>query len=285
MIIQSANSIHHMSSGEVKWLARAYTAPMTQQASGGRRSNQILSVEARTPAKLGVAVVEGLVNVIVSGELSPGDSLPPELPLSQQFGVSRTVLRESVKRLEEKGLVTVVQGRGTVVQPTSAWTMMDRVVLTSLIANDKTLGVLDELSIVRARLEAAMAGETARVRAATELELLRGILETMQTSIEVPAAFHAADVMFHETVMSISGNRLAESIARVLFERARDSARYHGSPPSQKQQRQTLREHQAIFAAIEARNGDLAEQAMDAHIIDAWQRRRPPDHRGTKSRG
>ena len=107
----------------------------------------------------------------------------------------------------------------------------------------------------------------------------------MQNAIEMPEVFGAADVMFHETVMSISGNRLAESIARVLFERARDSARYHGSPPSPNQQRQTLREHGAIFAAIEAGDGDLAEQVMDAHSIDAWQRRRPPDHRGTKSRG
>jgi DNA-binding FadR family transcriptional regulator len=268
---------------KVKWPPDGYTSAMTQEASAGRRSNQILSVEARMPAKLGVAVVEGLVNVIVSGELSPGDSLPPELPLSQQFGVSRTVIRESVKRLEEKGLVKVVQGRGTVVQPTSAWTMMDRVVLTSLIAHDKTLGVLDELSTVRARLEAAMAGEAARVRTPVELELLREILQTMRTTVDAPIEFHAADVLFHETVMSISGNRLAESIARVLYERARDSARYVGAV-SPKLMNHTLLEHQAIFDAIEAGDADLSERAMDTHISDAWQRRRPPDHRGTKSR-
>jgi DNA-binding FadR family transcriptional regulator len=272
-----------MSVMDVKSPPGGYTSPMTQQASAGRRSNQILSVEARMPAKLGVAVVEGLVNVIVSGELSPGDSLPPELPLSQQFGVSRTVLRESVKRLEEKGLVKVVQGRGTVVQPTSAWTMMDRVVLTSLIAHDKTLGVLDELSIVRARLEAAMAGEAARVRTPAELEVLREILQTMRMTVAVPTEFHAADVSFHETVMSISGNRLAESIARVLYERARDSARYVGAV-SPKLINHTLLEHQAIFDAIEAGDSDLSERVMDTHISDAWQRRRPPDHRGTKSR-
>jgi DNA-binding FadR family transcriptional regulator len=256
---------------------------MTQQASAGRRSNQILSVQARTPAKLGVAVVEGLVNVIVSGELSPGDSLPPELPLSQQFGVSRTVLRESIKRLEEKGLVTVAQGRGTVVQPTRAWTMMDPVVLRSLIAHDKSLGVLDELSIVRARLEAAMAGEAASVRTPAELDVLREILQTMRNTMHEPTVFHAADVLFHETVMSISGNRLAESIARVLYERARDSARYVGAV-SPALMRQTLVEHEAIFAAIEAADADLSERAMDTHISDAWQRRRPPDHRGTTSR-
>jgi DNA-binding FadR family transcriptional regulator len=256
---------------------------MTQQAGAGRRSKQILSVEARMPAKLGVAVVEGLVNVIVSGELSPGDSLPPELPLSQQFGVSRTVLRESIKRLEEKGLVTVAQGRGTVVQPTRAWTMMDPVVLRSLIAHDKSLGVLDELSIVRARLEAAMAGEAARVRTPAELDGLREVLQTMRNTMHEPTVFHAADVSFHETVMSISGNRLAESIARVLYERARDSARYVGAV-SPALMRQTLVEHEAIFAAIEAADADLSERAMNTHISDAWQRRRPPDHRGTRSR-
>jgi DNA-binding FadR family transcriptional regulator len=256
---------------------------MTGQAELSNRSTQILSVEARTPAKLGVAVVEGLVNVIVSGELAPGDSLPPELPLSQQFGVSRTVLRESIKRLEEKGLVKVVQGRGTVVQPTSAWTMMDRVVLTSLIAHDKTLGVLDELSLVRARLEAAMAGEAARVHTPDELEVLREILAEMRRTADAPIEFHAADVRFHETVMSISGNRLAESIARVLYERARDSSRFHGAVSPELMQ-YTLVEHTAIFEAIEAGDAELSERVMDAHISDAWQRRRPLDHRGTKSR-
>jgi len=256
---------------------------MAGQAEMSGRSTQTLSVEARTPAKLGVAVVEGLVNVIVSGELAPGDSLPPELPLSQQFGVSRTVLRESIKRLEEKGLVKVVQGRGTVVQPTSAWTMMDRVVLNSLIAHDKTLGVLDELSIVRARLEAAMAGEAAVVRTPAELEVLREIFHVMRDTADSPIEFHRADVRFHETVMSISGNRLAESIARVLYERARDSSRFHGAV-SPELMSYTLVEHEAIFTAIEAGDAELSERVMDAHIIDAWQRRRPPDHLGTKPR-
>ena len=55
--------------------------------------------------RLGSVVVKELVELIVTGQLGPGQSLPPEAPLSDQFGVSRTVIRESVKRLEEKGLV------------------------------------------------------------------------------------------------------------------------------------------------------------------------------------
>ena len=257
---------------------------MTDRALTNKEPSRILSIEDRMPAqRLGVAVVEALVNVIVSGELAPGDTLPPELPLSQQFGVSRTVLRESVKRLEEKGLVSVGQGRGTVVQPTRAWNMMDRVVLTALIAHDDSLGVLDELSTVRALLEAEMARETARVRTHVELDVLRGALDEMRASLHETAVFSAADVQFHEIVMAISGNRLAESIARVLFERARDSARYRGNVPLSFHE-QTLREHEQIFAAIEAGTIDAAGQAMNAHIIDSWQRRRPPDHQGKTPR-
>lgn len=257
---------------------------MAGHGVGGKDVPRIGSIPDRLPAqRLGVAVVEALVNVIVSGELAPGDSLPPELPLSQQFGVSRTVVRESVKRLEEKGLVTVGQGRGTVVQPTRSWNMMDRVVLNALIAHDRTVGVLDELSIVRARLEAAMAGETARVHTPEQLAALRASLDEMRASVADQDAFGAADVTFHELVMEISGNRLAESIARVLFERARESVRYRGTT-LQSFHEQTLREHEAVFATIEAGTVDPAEHAMYSHIIDAWQRRRPLDHEGARRR-
>jgi DNA-binding FadR family transcriptional regulator len=257
---------------------------MTVHDDAAVQAPRIGSIPTRLPAqRLGVAVVEALVNVIVSGELAPGDALPPELPLSQQFGVSRTVVRESVKRLEEKGLVTVGQGRGTIVQPTRSWNMMDRVVLNALIAHDRTLGVLDELSIVRARLEAAMAGETARVRTPEQLAALRAALEEMRASLADTEAFGLADVRFHEVVMEISGNRLAESIARVLFERARESPRFQGTTPPEFHE-QTMREHEAVFATIEAGIVDPAEHAMYTHIIDAWQRRRPHDHQGARRR-
>jgi DNA-binding FadR family transcriptional regulator len=193
---------------------------MTERDGADDQMTGALSLPLRAPAKrLGVVVVEALVDLIVSGELEPGDTLPPEQPLGQQFGVSRTVLRESIKKLEEKGLVTVSQGRGTVVQPTRSWNMLDRVVLEALIAHDRSLGVLDEITVVRAQLESAMARESSRY------------------SVDVPATFHE----------------------------------------------RTLREHEQVFAAIEAGSADEAASTMLGHIVDAWTRRRPADHRGTKA--
>lgn len=224
---------------------------------------------------LGIAVVDAIVDVIVSGAVQPGDLLPPEGTLAERFGVSRTVIRESVKRIEEKGLVTIARGRGTSVRPTSSWNILDQVVLTSLIKHDGSLGVLDELSVVRAQLESVMAADAAVRRSDLQLEELEGHLQRMRDSYRDDEAFRDADAAFHVAVMSFSGNRLAESIARTLFERARANSRFRGVD-SRESVQATLAEHEAVFAAIAAGRADEAHEKMNRHILDAWQRRRMP---------
>ncbi len=247
--------------------------------SNARTLPGLAAAVKREPTPMfGVAVVEALVDAIVSGSFQPGDLLPPEGPLSEQFGVSRTVIRESVKRIEEKGLVRIERGRGTSVRPTIEWNILDRVVLTSLIRHDDSLGVLDELSVVRAKLEGVMAAETAELRSEAQLEELDQHLRCMRESVDDEQAFRSADVAFHETVMATSGNRLAESIARTLFDRALESSRYHGVDPMDNF-RVTLEEHEAVYAAIAAGDPSSAEETMNRHILDAWQRRRLPTHR------
>jgi DNA-binding FadR family transcriptional regulator len=236
----------------------------------------IPSLAVRPPAaRLGVAVVRQLVDVIVTGVLAPGDLLPPEVPLTNQFGVSRTVIRESVKRLEEKGLVTVSQGRGTTVNPSSEWNLLDPVVLGTMIEHDDSLGILDELSAVRAGLETSMAGDAARQADTRAVDELRDSLQRMRDTIDDPAAFRQADIDFHALVMRISGSRLASSIARTLFHRALESSRYHGRDPERAFEL-TLDEHAAVLDAIAAADAQAAEHAMKAHIDGSWQRRRLP---------
>ncbi len=255
----------------------AYTPAMPSDGVPG-----LALTEKRTPTPmLGVAVVETLVDVIVSGGVAVGDLLPPEGTLSEHFGVSRTVIRESVKRIEEKGLVTIARGRGTSVRPRREWNILDPVVLAALIRHDESLSVLDELSIVRAQLEAVMAAEAASRRSDAELRDLEAHLARMRDSLADETAFRAADVAFHEAVMASSGNRLAESIAHILFERALESTRYHGVDPADNF-RITLAEHEAIFAAIASGDAVAAQSTMNRHIVDAWQRRRSPTRPATK---
>ncbi|WP_133976756.1 FadR/GntR family transcriptional regulator [Kribbella voronezhensis] len=227
--------------------------------------------------RLGVAVVAELVDLIVTGRLQEGDLLPPEGPLSEQFGVSRTVLRESVKRLEEKGLVTVSQGRGTQVRAPGYWNMLDPVVLSALIDNDESLGVLDELTVVRASLESAMAGAVAGSHSAEELRRLENALTAMRESESETDSFRQADVIFHYALMEISGNRLAENIAKQIYRRAVESSRYQGiNPPDAVAL--TLKEHEAIVDAIARKDAVAAEKSMYDHIHGSWERRRLSDH-------
>src|SRR4051812_44049752 len=103
--------------------------------------------------RLGPVVVAKLVDDIVSGRLATGAALPTEADLGEQFGVSRTVVRESVKLLQDKGLVNIRHGVGTVVLPESSWDMIDDVVLTALVRHDESLLILDEVVSIRAALE------------------------------------------------------------------------------------------------------------------------------------
>lgn len=245
------------------------------RAPGGR--SFLGAEDARIPAaRLGVAVVHDLVSAIVTGEVSPGESLPPEADLAAHFGVSRTVIRESVKRIEEKGLVTVAQGRGTQAQPSTSWNILDPVVLSVLLENDSSVGVLDELATVRSALEGSMSAEVAVRRSDEDLEKLRTAFALMSATIDDEDAYNQADFDFHALVMTLSGNQLAENITRILFQRARASQRFTGSP-TKDMFRQTLLEHGRVLDAIAAGDPGEAESAMRSHIVVAWQRRRLPN--------
>jgi DNA-binding FadR family transcriptional regulator len=231
-------------------------------------------------ARLGVAVVSDLVAMIVTGEFAEGELLPPEQQLCEHFGVSRTVLRESIKRLEEKGLVVVAQGRGTQVTRSGAWNMLDPIVLSALIDHDDSLGILDELTVVRASLEAAMAGEVARRHTAEEVARIHHAHASMSDTAHDNDTFRQADVVFHFTVMDLSRNRLAGSIAKRLYRRALESVRYQGLAHAGAFEF-TVEEHGRVVAAIEAGDVAGAEKAMHDHIHQGWQRRRLPSRRPT----
>lgn len=230
----------------------------------------------RPPERLGVSVVNDLVELIVSGEVSPGGTLPSEAEIADHFGVSRTVVRESLKRLEEKGLLQFQQGRRTTVNPINKWEVHDLVVLDAMIRHDDTLGILDDLSSARAALESIMASAAAtNVRAGADPSTLQSCLAAMRANLSRPARFRNADVAFHEAVIDLSDNRLAGSIARVLIESASYSSRYRGLDP-QGHFQQTLGEHERIAEALIRGDAEAAATAMDSHIRGSWSRRRLP---------
>jgi DNA-binding FadR family transcriptional regulator len=247
---------------------------LTQAAAPALRS----STPRAPAARLGVAVVHDLVEAIVKGDVEPGSALPPEERLAQHFAVSRTVIRESVKRVEEKGLISVSPGRGTIVQSKTSWNVLDPVVLAVMLENDSSLGVLDEIAVIRASLEGSMSAATAAHRSDDQLAEVAESLRRMEQSVDDFEVFPDADLDFHFLVMTLSGNELASSITKILFSRARQSARFVGNQ-STDAFHTTLEEHRRVYEAIAAGDAAGAEAAMRAHILDAWQRRRFPTSR------
>lgn len=248
----------------------------TEARTPTTRVRATLSREPRIPAeRLGIGVVRDLVDSIVSGAARPGETLPPEAQLATEFAVSRTVIRESIKRVEEKGLIQVEQGRGTIVCPTNNWNLLDPDVLDAMIAHDDSLGILDEVVSVRALLESEMAATAAAVITDDEIEELRASLLHMRECYDDLDAFPAGDVLFHAVIMNVSESRLGASISRILVGAAMESHRYRGDIGN-KYFNDTIDEHEAILKAISERDAAGAHAAMRRHILVAWERRRLP---------
>ncbi|TDD72674.1 FadR family transcriptional regulator [Jiangella aurantiaca] len=230
-------------------------------------------VWAHRPANLAKAVTAELVQRIVRGHHPPGTALPPEPALCEAFSVSRTVVREAVKILQEKGLVQIRQGSGTMVQPPAAWNMLDELVLGATIAEDDSLSILDDLVVTRRLLESDMANVAARLSTPEVIDQLRALVDRMDQLVDDHASYHEHDRAFHDTVMRASGNRIARGVVRSLESQVVNTARYMG---------QTARElciasnrgHRRIYERIAAHDPDGAAEAMFTHITEAWLVRR-----------
>jgi DNA-binding FadR family transcriptional regulator len=236
------------------------------------------SAQAPAPAvrapKLGTTVVHQMVNDIVRGVYTPGSALPPEAELCNRFAVSRTVIRESIKVIQEKGLVRIEHGRGTQVTDARDWNLLDDLVLTAIVANDANLSFLDELVATRAALEADMAAGAAGSHNADDAARMDAALAAMRARIGEVIEFADADVHFHDMVMAASRNRLGRAIVNSIHDKARRSMRYHGEYNEAVMLR-TVDEHQAVYDAIIAGDAQAAAAAMRVHILGSWSRRRP----------
>lgn len=228
---------------------------------------------ARRPANLAKAVTAELVERIVRGVHPPGTSLPPEPVLGEAFSVSRTVIREAVKVLQEKGLVQVRQGAGTTVTQPTTWNMLDELVLGAVIAEDETLSVLDDLVVTRRLLESDMAHVAARTADEETVDRLRALVDRMDQLVDDPVAYRELDRAFHDTVMRASGNRIARGVVRALESQVINTARYTGR--SERALCVASNEgHRRVYERVAARDPAGASEAMFTHITEAWLVRR-----------
>jgi DNA-binding FadR family transcriptional regulator len=227
----------------------------------------------KRPARLGTAVVDVLLDRIVAGELEPGTLLPNEPRLCEAFGVSRTVIREAIKTLEQQGLVRAKQGQGTRVAMPDEWNLLDPMVLEASVRHDKDLRILDDVVEIRRVLESDMARQAAVKASASERAEMKKLLGRLSAEVVTPELHMVTDLRFHDVIMRASGNRLGRAVVRAIHSEARTSERYNGYPGRVDCEASDVG-HAQIYDRIAAGDGEGAAAAMSQHIAGSWLARR-----------
>ena len=210
-----------------------------------------------------------LATEIVAGDRAEGEWLPKEVDLATQFEISRGIAREGIRALEERGLLTVRHGRGAAVAPRDQWDLFDADVITVLLEGPAATQVLGEYLECRRLLEVDAAALAAERATKEDIAALADCLERMDEAVrsrsrDAEAAYHRADVAFHEALLSATGNRVLGTLARRIHD-ALLAARYPLARPAYRKQR-AMSEHRAIFDAVGRQDPEAARRAMDAHL-------------------
>lgn len=209
-------------------------------------------------------IVQDLGIAIVSGKYS-NEPFPIEAQLSKQFGASRTVLREAVKMLTAKGLLSARPRYGTTVQPEENWNLFDPDVLGWLLERKISLPLLREFAQVR-RVAEPEAAALAAIHASPEDKAeLRAIIERMQIEGEIDPL--ASDIAFHVAILRASKNRFFSQLCIVTETALRFSIRMTNEFKGVR--RANVDDHRRIADAICAGDPNAAETAMRELIEEA----------------
>lgn len=211
-------------------------------------------------------VVEGIGRAIVTGIYPPDTILPRDDALAEQFGVSRTVLREAMKTLTAKGMVIARTRVGTRVRPRQDWNLFDAELLVWHLDAQAGMAFLDQLFEMRLTMEPAAAAMAARRATADEIGTLQGHVEEMRSAAG-DKAFALADLALHRGIIKASGNVFMHSVGTLIEAALLTTFRLSSPACEPAIQDEVSTAHLRIVEAIARRDPDAADQAMRAVIL------------------
>lgn len=212
---------------------------------------------------LAQAVVAGVKSRILDGSLAPGSKLPSEAQLSEEYAVSRTVVREAVTRLRAEGMVETFQGSGSFVlampDPTSF-----TVEASAIRTHADVLAMID----FRLGIESEAAYLAAMHRTSDGADEVRAALAAFSTA--GPEEAVEADFAFHRAVAAASGNRfyfeLLDSIGPMMIMLPRTRLPEEFSHTDAAHVERVRHEHDNVAAAVIAGDAETARAAMRVHL-------------------
>ena len=201
---------------------------------------------------------------IASGALPEGGFLPREAELSGEFSVSRQAVREALKVLAAKGLVTSRRRAGTCVTPRSSWNLLDPDVLAWHPVSRLPPELLRDLVELRHLIE-PVAAELAAARGKREqIAVIGAALDAMHRSVGDPEAFNRADAEFHSAIFTASGNTLIDRLSTIL--RPLLNTSFAVQERTRGDTAETVPRHDAVFKAIIAGDASSARREMETML-------------------
>ena len=199
-----------------------------------------------TPRALYQEVAELLRERIFSNQLPPGSWID-EMALAEEYGISRTPLREAIKVLATEGLVTMKVRRGAYVTEVNAKDQADVYHLLSLLESDA-------------------AGVVAQRATPAQLQDLQSLHTELGAAVDSTDRFFEVNERFHMRLLEIADNRWRDQLCADL--RKVMKLNRHNSLLKSGRVAESLREHQALMDALLARNEALSVQRMREHFAN-----------------
>lgn len=222
-----------------------------------------------------------LGEAIVAGHYSTGKSVPPEPVLCASLGVSRTVLRETVKSLVAKGLLSTGPKVGTRVLSEDHWNWLDPDVLAWQFRVGFSSEFLHSVCELRRVVEPHCLRLAAERATAEQLVELQAAFHRMQQAVAAGLDDLSEDLHFHHLLLKAGGNRLLGQMSRLLQALLRAGYERLGRRPAVPDSQ--LPWHAAVLAALVARDPERAQRAMgalidalEADMVDFFKSQQPP---------
>lgn len=222
--------------------------------------------ERITSQRIYQQIVDQITRMVQEGTLRPGDRLPPERQLAEEFGVSRSAVREALSALRMLGLVEARVGEGTFVTQPPDERFISPLALVLTIEQSEAVG--RELLELRAALEAESAALAAVRREAEDLAAMEEALGDMERDLQEGRLGAEADWRFHDAVASASGNSLLLQTMRSLSDTMKEALGLYREQllriPGMG--RTLLQDHLEILEAIRNQDAAAARERMLKHI-------------------
>jgi len=207
-------------------------------------------------------VARQLLALVQAGSLQPGQKLPPERELAATLEVSRPSLREALRALSLLGVLRIKQGGGVYVSS------LDPESLLAPLHFFISLDAQNLEALFEARL--VVESENARIAASKisdeDLERLKKCVDFEADELDDEDKFIQSDVEFHKILNESVDNSFLQKFATSLHILGKASREITGHIPGVIEQ--SLKDHEAIVAAVEARDGDAAAEAMKTHLLN-----------------